>query len=111
MKEADLSGADLRDVTGLTQAQLDTACGNYETRLPTGLSIAYCKPDINTHSEHAKNHRPGHLPPHINRAAEDLDDALKSIELMLSTSEDRTSRRRLQAIHADVMAARDALEH
>jgi len=111
LKDADISGADLRDVTGLTQAQLDTACGNYKTRLPTGLSVAYCKHELDTFSKHAEDHRRGRgHPPHINRAAEDLDDALKSLELMLAKAEDRKTRRSLQAIHADVMAARDALE-
>ena len=111
LNDADISGADLRDVTGLTQAQLDTACGNYKTRLPTGLSVAYCKHELDTFSKHAKDHhRGGGHPPHIHRATEDLDDALKSLELMLSSAEDRKTRRSLQAIHADVMAARDALE-
>lgn len=39
---ADLSGADLRHVRGLTQAQLDAACGDRRTRLPRGLSVAQC---------------------------------------------------------------------
>ena len=110
LKEADLSGADLRNVTGLTQAQLDTACGNYKTRLPVGMSLAYCKQELDTIAAHGNKHRREGHPPHINRAAEDLDDALKSIETLLSSSDDRKTRRELQAIHADVMAARDALE-
>jgi len=110
LKDADLSGADFRDVTGLTQTQLDTACGDYKTRLPTGMSIAYCTHDLNTTAEHASNHRQGEHPPHINRAAEDLDDALQSIESMLAGVETTQDRKKLQAIHADVMAAREALE-
>ena len=110
LTDADLSGANLRDVTGLTQVQLDSACGNHKTRLPTGLSVGYCKTELDTFEGHAKHHHPKGHPPHINRAAEDLDDALKSLESILSTVEDRATRRSLQAIHADVMAARDALE-
>lgn len=110
LTEADLSGADLRNVTGLTQAQLDTACGDYKTRLPTTMSIAYCKAEVNTSTDHAAHHRRKGIPPHILRAAEDLDDALKSIETMMSVADDEISRRKLQAIHSDVMAARDALE-
>ena len=110
LEGADLSGADLRSVTGLTQAQLDTACGDYKTRLPRAMSIAYCKPDANTMTAHAQVHKHSDRPDHINQAAEDLDDALKSIETLLSTASDKQSRRKLQAIHADVMAARDALE-
>ena len=59
---------------------------------------------------HAQVHKHSDRPDHINQAAEDLDDALKSIETLLSTASDKQSRRKLQAIHADVMAARDALE-
>lgn len=37
-----LSGAEMEQVRGLTQAQLDTACGDQETRLPAGLRIPVC---------------------------------------------------------------------
>jgi hypothetical protein len=36
-------GTDLRKVKGLTQAQLDIACGNSRTRLPPGLKIHTCR--------------------------------------------------------------------
>lgn len=36
------SGTDLRNVRGLTQNQLDAACGDRFTRLSGGLTIAYC---------------------------------------------------------------------
>ncbi|GGD01173.1 pentapeptide repeat-containing protein [Aquisalinus flavus] len=39
---ADLSGADLSTVTGLTQEQLNSACGNSMTRLPAGLKVQEC---------------------------------------------------------------------
>ena len=39
---ADLSGANLFDVNGLRQEQLDQACGNEKTVLPEGLSIRTC---------------------------------------------------------------------
>lgn len=39
---ADLSGADLRGARGLTQAQLDNACGDARTRLPRGMRVAWC---------------------------------------------------------------------
>ena len=38
LNEADLSGADLRLATGLTQAQLNGAHGDAETKLPPGLT-------------------------------------------------------------------------
>jgi len=36
-------GTDLRHVKGLTQAQLDVACGDAKTRLPPGLKIHACR--------------------------------------------------------------------
>jgi len=39
---ANLSGADLSLATGLTQAQLNEACGDATTRLPKGLRISRC---------------------------------------------------------------------
>src|SRR5882724_4870416 len=36
-------GTDLTHVKGLTQAQLDVACGNAKTRLPPGLRIHRCE--------------------------------------------------------------------
>mgnify|MGYP000890695104 CR=1 FL=1 len=39
---ADFSGAELASARGLTQAQLNTACGDGSTLLPTGLTIPAC---------------------------------------------------------------------
>jgi len=39
---ADLSAASLLQARGLTQAQLDAACGSKSTKLPDGLSIQPC---------------------------------------------------------------------
>lgn len=39
---ANLSGADMRGARGLTQAQLDEACGDARTRLPRGLRVGRC---------------------------------------------------------------------
>lgn len=39
---ANFSGARLTRVTGLTQRQLDTACGDPDTALPSGLRIPAC---------------------------------------------------------------------
>ncbi len=39
---ADLRGAFLRDAQNLTQEQLDTACGNSNTKLPEGLRLKDC---------------------------------------------------------------------
>ena len=40
---ANLSGADLSLAKGVTQAQLDRACGDANTRLPKGKSIPACR--------------------------------------------------------------------
>jgi uncharacterized protein YjbI with pentapeptide repeats len=36
-------GTDLRGVKGLTQAQMDVACGDAATRLPAGLHVHICR--------------------------------------------------------------------
>ena len=36
-------GTDLRKVKGLTQKQLDAACGDTKTRLPPGLKVHTCQ--------------------------------------------------------------------
>lgn len=40
---ANLSGAEMDRATGLTQAQLNRACGDGSTRLPRGLSVPPCR--------------------------------------------------------------------
>ena len=42
-EDANLSGADLRNARGLTQAQLDQACGDGRTRLPRGMRVGRCE--------------------------------------------------------------------
>ena len=39
---ANFSGAEMDRATGLTQSQLDRACGDESTRLPAGLRISSC---------------------------------------------------------------------
>ncbi len=43
LRLADLSGANLRGVRELTQDQLDMACGNENTVLPSGLTVGPCR--------------------------------------------------------------------
>jgi uncharacterized protein YjbI with pentapeptide repeats len=40
---ANLSGADLSKAKGLTQAQLDQACGDAATKAPQGLTVRFCR--------------------------------------------------------------------
>ena len=42
LRGANLAGADLTDARGLTQEQLNTACGDVTTALPQGLTIPRC---------------------------------------------------------------------
>jgi hypothetical protein len=42
LSNADLSGANLSRAVGLTQTQLNDACGNADTKLPEGLTIKQC---------------------------------------------------------------------
>ncbi len=42
LEDADLSGADLRNARGLTQTQLNEACGDRRTRLPRGMRVQGC---------------------------------------------------------------------
>jgi uncharacterized protein YjbI with pentapeptide repeats len=39
---ASIKGTDLTHAKGLTQAQLDQACGDAETKVPTGLAVHLC---------------------------------------------------------------------
>lgn len=42
LRGANLAGSDLSLASGLTQAQLDTACGDATTLLPAGLTVPAC---------------------------------------------------------------------
>jgi uncharacterized protein YjbI with pentapeptide repeats len=43
MSSTSLKDADLSRAKGLTQAQLDTACGDAKTRVPAGLRVKMCQ--------------------------------------------------------------------
>jgi uncharacterized protein YjbI with pentapeptide repeats len=43
LSSTSLKDADLSRAKGLTQAQLDTACGDAKTRLPAGLRVKMCQ--------------------------------------------------------------------
>jgi uncharacterized protein YjbI with pentapeptide repeats len=43
---ANISGSDFSSAIGLSQSQLNTACGDSETRLPKGLTVVACKADV-----------------------------------------------------------------
>jgi uncharacterized protein YjbI with pentapeptide repeats len=43
LRNANLAGADLSDALGLTQTQLNEACGDAATTLPAGMTIPVCR--------------------------------------------------------------------
>jgi len=110
MDKADFSKADLSQVQGLQQVQLDTACGDSETRLPIGLSLPYCE-RVETGVHHGVDHTA--LSPKMARAAKRLDNAISNVESLLADTDgsDPKLRRRLQRIHADLTSSRRAIEN
>ena len=84
---ADLSGASLRTAQGLTQAQLDAACGDGRTTLPDELTLRDCM----------------HTP------VASLDRAIADIEGLLAAPGAPESRARLRRVHRDLVQTRDAL--
>jgi len=110
MADADFSKADLSEVQGLKQAQLDTACGDSQTRLPMGLSVTYCERiagGSHSDTDHAA------LSPKMARAAKRLDNAISNVETLLSDTDanEKVLRKRLQRIHSDLMSSRRAIEN
>lgn len=102
---ANLSDADLTQSIGLTQAQLDGACGNMNTRLPDGLHLSYCE-GVTLEAANRSHHD---LPTEVQRAAARLDRAIIDIETLLSVETNAPTRTRLQRIHRDLSQTRDAL--
>lgn len=105
LKGTNLSDADMTHVVGLTQDQLDQACGNMNTRLPDGLSLDYC--------EGAMSAKPRPHPPHHPRRAmaamEGLSTAILDIETLLAVETDPQQRATLQRIHRKLTQSREAM--
>lgn len=104
----DFSDADLSQTQGLSQEQLNEACGNANTRLPNALSIPYCEGSLIREAAQDRNH----LSPDMVRAATRLDSALSTVEGLLETMPrtDKTMRRQLERIHADIAKSKRAIE-
>jgi len=104
LEGANLVGADLRNARGLTQEQLDTACGDSNTRLPLSLSVPYCDPDMIAEFDRAAEDHD-----HVQGLAR-LDNAIREVEgLIRQPGIDLGSRRRLQRIHSQLVGSRRAL--
>ena len=99
---ANLSDADLTHVAGLTQDQLDDACGNMNTRLPDGLNLGYCEGAMRA------PHRP-HPPHHPREAMRGLDRAIADIEGLITVEPNAETRERLQRVHRQLIQSRAAM--
>jgi len=109
LTDANLAGADFRSARGLTQAQLDTACGDAQTRLPARLTVTYCDASTISQFERAAIEREQGEHDH-SQAMLRLDNAIRDIEaIMTATSTDRTQRRALERVHNQLVGSRRAL--
>lgn len=111
MAEADFSGSDLSLTKGLTQEQLDTACGNAATELPEGLTVSYCE---NAEFEMDVSHDPHHAKMSRQKAqiASGIDRSIARIEALIEKTppENAEYRKELQKTHAELMAVRRRVE-
>ncbi len=108
LNEANFSGANLSKVQGLQQAQLDTACGDENTRLPFGLSLPYCDDVSPSMAAHVHDD----IDEELAQVAKRLDRAISDVENLLAASapRDRALRTRLQRIHSDLSQSKAALK-
>jgi len=105
---ADFSGADLSSAQGLKQAQLDSACGNMETKLPSGFSLPYCDGINPVTADHNDDDVTGDL----KIVAQRLDRAIGDVETLLATTPQNniTQRTRLERIHSDLVQSKRSIE-
>jgi len=108
MMATDVSGADLSMTQGLKQEQLDTACGNMNTKLPDGLTIPYCEGTLMVEAKHDHDK----LDPEMAKAAKRLERAISDVEIILKATpaSNRPLRRKLQSIHSDMVNSKRAIE-
>ena len=108
MMASDLSDADLSMTQGLKQDQLNTACGNTNTKLPDGLFVPYCEGTLTAEASH--NHDT--LDPEMAKAAKRLERAIKDVEIILKATptSNRPLRRKLQSIHSDLVKSKRVIE-
>ncbi len=105
---ADFSDADMSTVQGLKQEQLNTACGNMNTRLPFGLSMPYCEGSLRAEAGQDYDK----MDPEMAKAARRLERALKDVEIIMEATprSNRPLRRKLESIHADIANSKRVIE-
>jgi len=108
LENADISDADMTQVQGLKQDQLDAACGNSNTRLPFGFSVPYCEGTLTAQATHGHDD----MDPELAKAAKRLDRAIADVEVILKATpkDNRPLRRKLQSIHSDLVSSKRAIE-
>ncbi|MFB9373311.1 pentapeptide repeat-containing protein [Algimonas porphyrae] len=106
LDQTNLSDADLTHVVGLTQEQLDQACGNMNTRLPDGLNLGYCEGAMSAPTRP----QPPHHPRRMREAMQGMDRAILDIETLLAVETDGPTRSRLQRVHRDLTQSREAMD-
>ncbi len=106
---ARMEGARLADVQGLTQGQLDLACGDGKTELPVDLTIKYCAETMVANEVHENGMHAG-LAERDREIALRSERAIRHAETLLeqATSENR---RLLELIHADLLAIQRKIEN
>ncbi len=112
LKDTNFTGADLSQVRGLSQSQLDTACGDPSTQLPMGLFVKYCEDVTVASAEDAHKHDAADMPREQQAAALRLDRAVTNLEGIMAKvpPSQMRLRRDLQRVHADLMSARRSIE-
>ena len=108
MLATNISNADLSMTQGLKQEQLDTACGNMNTKLPDGLSVPYCEGSLSAET----NHDHSALDPEMAKAAKRLARAIEDVEIIIKATpaSNRPLRRKLQSIHSDLVKSKRVIE-
>ena len=102
MSGARIDGADLRSAEGLTQEQLDTACGDALTRLPVGLSVPYCEDGVLSAEAVVSQTDHDHA-----RAVQRLDSAIAEVETLIAGDElTPAHKRKLQRVHSQLVGSR-----
>jgi len=105
---AQLKGAKLSAVQGLTQAQLDIACGDGLTELPVDLIIPYCS-DVASDSETYDMARHGSMAVRDQEIAKRTERAIQNTEGLMKMASPE-GRRVLQKIHSDLLAIQRKVE-
>lgn len=105
---ARMEGAKLANAQGLTQGQLDVACGDGKTELPVDLNISYCAETLVEGNVHEDGFHSG-MAERDKEIALRTERAIGHTEFLLETATVET-RRTLEKVHADLLAIQRKIE-